>query len=91
LIKTQKNPDAHFFEKISPGEVLQKRLGVIDAASIEILAGRKSCYRAKLHEDANIFRALSGEKIWNFNRMRSLATIWRLTRYAFAHAIERKV
>jgi uridylate kinase len=60
----RKNPDAYFFEKISPEEVLQKRLGVIDAASIEIL-GRKEIpvIVLNLHEDANIFRALAGEKI----------------------------
>ncbi|MGO9118366.1 MAG: UMP kinase [Desulfomonilaceae bacterium] len=60
----KKNPDASFFEKISPEEVLQKRLGVIDAASIEILGRKKiPVIVLSLHEDANIFRALSGEKI----------------------------
>ena len=60
----KKNPDASFFEKISPEEVLQKRLGVIDAASIEILSRKKiPVIVLSLHEDANIFRALSGEKI----------------------------
>jgi uridylate kinase len=60
----KKNPDAYFFEKISPEEVLQKRLGVIDATSIEILGRKKiPVIVLSLHEDANIFRALSGEKI----------------------------
>lgn len=60
----KKNPDAYFFEKISPEEVLQKRLGVIDATSIEILGRRKiPVIVLSLHEDANIFKALSGEKI----------------------------
>ena len=60
----QKNPDAYFFEKISPEEVLQKRLAVIDAASIEILGRKKiPVIVLNLHEDGNVFRALSGEKI----------------------------
>ncbi len=60
----KKNPDAHFFEKISPEEVLQKRLAVIDAASVEILGRKKiPVIVLNLHEEGNIFRALSGEKI----------------------------
>ncbi len=60
----KQHPDAVFFEKISPEEVLAKRLGVIDATSIEILARKKiPVVVLNLHEDGNIFKALSGEKI----------------------------
>ena len=60
----KENPDAVFFEKISPEEVLARRLGVIDATSIEILGRKKiPVVVLSLHEDGNIVRALSGEKI----------------------------
>jgi uridylate kinase len=60
----KKHPDATFFESISPQEVLDKRLAVIDAACIEIL-GRKSIPTIvlNLHETGNILKALSGEKV----------------------------
>ncbi len=57
-------PDAVFFDNITPEEVLQRRLGVIDAASIEILGKKRiPTIVLSLHEEGNIFRALSGEKI----------------------------
>ena len=60
----KEHPDAVFFEKISPEEVLARRLGVIDATSIEILGRKKiPVVVLSLHEDGNIVRALSGEKI----------------------------
>jgi len=60
----RKHPDAMFFESISPQEVLDRRLTVMDAACIEIL-GRKSipAIVLNLHEAGNILRALSGEKV----------------------------
>lgn len=60
----QKYPEATFFESISPQEVLDRRLAVIDAACIEIL-GRKSIPTIvlNLHEAGNILKALSGEKV----------------------------
>jgi uridylate kinase len=60
----KEHPDARFFEKISPEEVLARRLGVIDATSIEILGRKKiPVVVLSLHEDGNIVRALSGERI----------------------------
>jgi len=60
----RKYPDAVFFEKIRPAEVLERRLGVIDATCIEILARKKiPVVVLNLHEDGNILRALSGEKV----------------------------
>jgi uridylate kinase len=60
----RKHPDATFFESISPQEVLDRRLGVVDAACIEILS-RKSIPTIvlNLHEAGNILKALSGEKV----------------------------
>ena len=60
----KEHPDAVFFDKISPEEVLARRLGVIDATSIEILSRKKiPVVVLNLHEDGNIVRALSGEKV----------------------------
>jgi len=60
----KQHPDAVFFEKITPEEVLAKRLRVIDATSIEVLSRKKiPVVVLDLHEDGNIFRALSGEKV----------------------------
>jgi uridylate kinase len=60
----KQHPDAVFFDKISPEDVLARRLGVIDATSIEILARKKiPVVVLDLHEDGNIVRALSGEKV----------------------------
>jgi uridylate kinase len=60
----KKHPDATFFESITPQEVLDRRLAVIDAACIEILS-RKSIPTIvlNLHEAGNILKALSGEKV----------------------------
>jgi len=60
----RKHPEATFFESISPQEVLDRRLTVVDAACIEILS-RKSIPTIvlNLHEAGNILKALSGEKV----------------------------
>jgi len=60
----KKYPDAGMFESISFDEVLARRLGVIDAASVEIL-GRKGMpvIVCNLHEEGNIRRVLAGERI----------------------------
>lgn len=60
----KKHPDAELFESISSQEVLARRLGVIDAASVDILS-RKGipALVIDLHVDGNIARALSGEKV----------------------------
>jgi uridylate kinase len=60
----RKFADACRFESISSEEVLQKKLKVIDAASVEIL-GRRSIPTVvlNLHVRGNIKRALRGEKI----------------------------
>ncbi len=59
-----KYPDAKFFESITAEEALAQRLGVMDAASIEIL-GRKRIPTIvlSLHQDGNIARALAGERV----------------------------
>lgn len=59
-----KYPDAVFFVSITPQEVLARKLGVMDLASIEIL-GRKDipAIVLDLHADGNIVRALSGQKV----------------------------
>jgi uridylate kinase len=60
----KKFPDAVFYDSISVQDVLEKRLKVIDATSVEIL-GRKGIPTIvlDLHVDGNIARALTGEKI----------------------------
>lgn len=60
----KKDPNAVFFESLSTDEVLSRRLGVIDATSIEIL-GRKRIpiIVLDLHTDGNLARALAGEKV----------------------------
>ncbi|MFH1116452.1 MAG: uridine monophosphate kinase [Pseudomonadota bacterium] len=60
----KKHPDAVFFDSISSQEVLEKRLGVIDATSVDIL-GRRGIPTIvlDLHVENNIARALSGEKV----------------------------
>jgi uridylate kinase len=59
-----KYSDALFFESITPEEVLARRLGVMDLASIEILGRNKiPAIVLDLHVEGNIARALSGEKI----------------------------
>jgi uridylate kinase len=58
------HPDARFFETISPDEVLARRLQVIDAACVDILARKKiPAIVLNLHEVGNIAKALAGEKI----------------------------
>jgi uridylate kinase len=56
--------DAKFFERITTQEVLERRLGVMDAASVEIL-GRLQIpvIVLNLHEDGAIERALAGANI----------------------------
>jgi uridylate kinase len=56
--------DAELFEIITPQEVLQRQLGVMDASAIEIL-GRKNIPTIvlDLHVDGNVAKALSGAKI----------------------------
>jgi uridylate kinase len=60
----KKYPDAVLFPYITPQEVLERRLGVMDATSIEIL-GRKNIPTIvlDLHEDGNLVRALKGENV----------------------------
>ncbi len=60
----KKHPGATFFESITAQEVLDRRLSVIDAACIEIL-GRRGIPTIvlDLHEEGNILKALSGEKV----------------------------
>ncbi len=58
------HPDAMFFETISPAEVLARRLQVIDAACVDILARKKiPAIVLNLHEEGNIAKALAGEKV----------------------------
>ena len=60
----KKYPDAVFYESISPQEVLAKGLGVIDAASVDIL-GRKGIPTIvlDLHGEGNIAKALTGHNV----------------------------
>lgn len=60
----KKHADAVFYDSISPQEVLAKGLGVIDAASVDIL-GRKGIPTIvlDLHAEGNISKALTGERI----------------------------
>ncbi|MBI5247868.1 MAG: UMP kinase [Desulfomonile tiedjei] len=59
-----KHPDAKFFESITADEALERRLGVMDAASIEILGRKKiPTIVLSLHQDGNITRALAGERV----------------------------
>ncbi len=60
----KKHPDAIFFDSISSQEVLEKRLRVIDATSVDIL-GRRGIPTIvlDLHVENNIAKALSGEKV----------------------------
>jgi len=56
--------EAVFFETISPSEVIRQRLGVIDAAAVDILdRHRIPAIVLNLHEEGNIPRALSGEEV----------------------------
>ncbi len=59
-----KHSDAVLFASITPQEVLERRLGVMDAASIEIL-GRKSIPTIvlNLHREGAMARALAGERL----------------------------
>jgi uridylate kinase len=60
----KKHSDAVFFDSISSQEVLERRLGVIDATSVDIL-GRRGIPTIvmDLHVEGNIARALSGEQV----------------------------
>lgn len=60
----KKYPDAVLYDTISAQEVLEKRLGVIDAASVDILY-RKGIPTIvlDLHVDGNIAKALTGDKV----------------------------
>jgi uridylate kinase len=60
----KEHPDAVFFESISPAEILERRLEVIDASAVDIL-GRNSipAIVLNLHQEGNIRRALAGEKV----------------------------
>lgn len=58
------HPDAVFFESISAHEVLARRLGVVDAASVEILSRSNiPLLVIDLHVEGNMARALRGEKV----------------------------
>lgn len=60
----KKFSDAIRFESITPTEVLERRLKVIDAASIEILRRvHMPVLVINLHVEGNIEKALSGEKL----------------------------
>jgi uridylate kinase len=56
--------DAQFIEEISPQDVLARRLGVIDAACVDICARKNiAAIVLNLHQPGNIQRALAGESI----------------------------
>lgn len=56
--------DAVLFDSISPREVLARGLGVMDAASVEILGRKKiPTIVLDLHTPGSIARALAGEKV----------------------------
>lgn len=58
------HPDAVFFESISAQDVLARRLGVIDAASVDILSRKNiPLLVIDLHAEGNMARALRGEKV----------------------------
>ncbi len=58
------HPDATFFERISPRELLERGLEVIDAACADILARNSiPAIVLDLHEEGNIARSLAGERI----------------------------
>ena len=60
----RKYSDACRFESISSDEVIQRRLKVIDAASVEILGRRLiPTIVLNLHVQGNIKRALIGQKV----------------------------
>jgi uridylate kinase len=60
----KKHPDAVLLENISPEEFLQRRLEVLDAASVDILRRKGTpVIVLDLHIQGNIARALNGEKI----------------------------
>lgn len=60
----KKHPDAVFFDRISPAEMLERRLGVIDAACADMLDRKKiRAIVLDLHTESNIRRALAGEKV----------------------------
>lgn len=59
-----KHPDAVLFERISPSEMLERRLEVIDAACADMLERKKiPAIVLDLHVGGNISRALAGEKV----------------------------
>jgi uridylate kinase len=56
--------EAVLFETISPSEVIRQRLGVIDSSAVDILDRHGiPAIVLDLHEEGNIPRALSGEKV----------------------------
>ncbi|MFZ5866806.1 MAG: uridine monophosphate kinase [Thermodesulfobacteriota bacterium] len=58
------NPDAQRFERISPAEVLGRRLGVIDAACVDILDRHGiPVIVLNIHETGNLAAALAGEDV----------------------------
>jgi uridylate kinase len=60
----KKYPDAGFFERISPTEMMERRLEVIDAACTDMLLRKKiPAIVLDLHTEGNITRALAGEKV----------------------------
>ncbi len=60
----KEHSDAVFFESISPAEVLERRLEVIDASAVDILGrNRIPAIVLNLHQEGNIRRALAGEKV----------------------------
>ncbi|MEJ2718589.1 MAG: UMP kinase [Deltaproteobacteria bacterium] len=60
----RKHPDAVFFERISPSEMLERRLEVIDAACADMLLRNNiPAIVLDLHTEGNISRALAGEKV----------------------------
>ena len=59
-----KHADARRYETISYGEVLEKRLGVMDAASIALCRDQNLPVRVfSIHQPGNLLRACQGENI----------------------------
>jgi uridylate kinase len=60
----KEHPDAVFFDRISPREVLARGLEVLDATSVEILSRKRiPVIVLDLHQEGNLARALDGEKV----------------------------
>lgn len=59
-----KHPDAQRYESVSYDEILEKRLGVMDAASIALCRDQNLSLRVfSIHKPGNLLRACQGENI----------------------------